>query len=88
MNKYSSLIGCNSYSLVSEIISKFNVFPTKQIFHIYVTIIKIKIHKNYLISLSNLRNIFLKKYNCMRKIFPKINIKFYSNVTTYNETYE
>ena len=28
------------------------------------------------------------KNNCMSKIFPKINIKFYSNVTTYKQTYE
>ena len=28
------------------------------------------------------------KYNCMSKIFPKINIKFYSNVTTHNQTYK
>ena len=40
------------------------------------------------LSLSNLRNIILRKYNYMSKIFPKINLKFYSNVTTYNQTYE
>ena len=28
------------------------------------------------------------KNNCMSKIFPKINIKLYSNVTTYKQTYE
>ena len=28
-----------------------------------------------------------RKYKCMIKIFPKIDIKFYSNVATYNQTY-
>ena len=28
------------------------------------------------------------KNNCMSKIFSKINLKFYSNVTTYNQIYE
>ena len=28
------------------------------------------------------------RYNCMSKIFPKINIKFYSNVITHNQINE
>ena len=44
-NKYSSLKCCISYSLVRAIISKLNVFPNKQTFHIHLTIIKIKNHK-------------------------------------------
>ena len=28
------------------------------------------------------------KYNYLNKIFPKIDFKSYSNVITYNETYE
>ena len=28
------------------------------------------------------------KYNYLNKIFPKIDLKSYSNVITYNETYE
>ena len=44
-NNYSSLKCCTSYSLVSSIISKLNIFPNKQSFHIYLTIIKIKNHK-------------------------------------------
>ena len=41
-NNYSSLKGCVSYSLVNAIISKFNIFPNKQTFHIHLTIIKKK----------------------------------------------
>ena len=44
-NEYSSLKGCISYSLVSAIISQLNIFPNKQTFHIYLTIIKVKNHK-------------------------------------------
>ena len=32
--------------------------------------------------------LFLRKYNGMNKIFPKINLKFYSIVTAYNQIYE
>ena len=42
---YSSLKSCISYSLVSIIISKLNIFSNKQTFHIHLTIIKIKNHK-------------------------------------------
>ena len=31
--------------------------------------------------LSNLKILFFKKYNYMSKIFPKIYLNFYSNVT-------
>ena len=44
-NNYYSLKGCTSYSLVSTIISKLNIFPNKQNFHINLTIIKIKNYK-------------------------------------------
>ena len=44
-NNYSSLKCCISYSLVSVIISKLNIFPNKQTFHIHLTIIKIKNRK-------------------------------------------
>ena len=44
-NNYFSLKGCISYSLVSGIISKLNIFLNKQTFHIYLTIIKIKNYK-------------------------------------------
>ena len=55
MNNYSSLKDCISYSLVSVIISKLNIFPNKQTFHIHLTIIKIKNHKKKHISLFNLK---------------------------------
>ena len=29
-----------------------------------------------------------RKHNCMSKIFPKIDLKFYSNITTHNQTNE
>ena len=29
-----------------------------------------------------------RKHNCMSKIFPKIDLKFYSNITTYNQTHK
>ena len=46
-NNYSSLKGCISYSLISAIISKLNIFQSKQTFHIHLTIIKIiKNNKN------------------------------------------
>ena len=32
--------------------------------------------------------LFSRKYNCMNEICPKIDHKFYSNVTTYNQTNE
>ena len=43
--------GCNSYFLVGVLISKINIFPNKQTFYMYITIIKIKIHKK-IINLS------------------------------------
>ena len=55
-NNYSSLKYCISYFLVSAIISKFNIFPNKQTFHIHLTIIKIKNHKKII-------HIFLKFKN-------------------------
>ena len=44
-NNYFSLKCYISYSLVSAIISKLNIFPSKQTFHINLTIIEIKNHK-------------------------------------------
>ena len=44
-NKYSSLKSCISYSLVSVIILKLNIFSNKQTFYIHLTIIKIKNYK-------------------------------------------
>ena len=43
-NNYSSLKCCISYSL-SVIISKLNILPNKQTFHIHLKIIEIKNHK-------------------------------------------
>ena len=44
-NNYSSFKGCISYFLVDVIISKLNIFPNKQTFHIHLIIIKIKNYK-------------------------------------------
>ena len=44
MNSYF-LKSCISYYLINAIISKLNIFPNKQTFHIHITIIKIKNHK-------------------------------------------
>ena len=33
-------------------------------------------------------SLFLIKYNFMNKIFPKINLKLYFNVTTHYQTYK
>ena len=57
-NNYSSLKYCINYFLVSAIISKFNIFPNKQTFHIHLTIIKKKKKKSYKIT-----HIFLKFKN-------------------------
>ena len=89
-NSYYSLKNCSSYSLASAIISKINIYSSKQTCHIQVIIIKIKNHKKITHFSLNLKNIyiFLKKYNCLSKIFHKINLKLYFNVTTHNQTYE
>ena len=55
-NNYSSLKGYISYSLVSAIISKLNIFPNKQTFHVHLAIIKIKNYKK-------ITHIFLKFKN-------------------------
>ena len=59
----------------------------------YIIILKIKNHKKVThLSLKFnkylKKNIFFKKYNCMSKIFHKINLQFYYNVTTHNEIYD
>ena len=85
-NNYSSVKDYNSFFLVDEIIFKINIFLNKQTFQIYIIIIKIKMIKK-LISLSQFKKkkLFLRKYNYMSKIFLKINLKFYSNITTHNQ---
>ena len=60
-NKYSSLKSCISYSLVSVIILKLNIFSNKQTFYIHLTIIKIKNHKKKHISLLNLKITIFKE---------------------------
>ena len=59
-NNYSSLKGCISYSLVSIIILKLNIFLNKQTFHIHLKIIKIKksLKKKIRISLKFKNNNF------------------------------
>ena len=47
--------------------------------------------KNYqkITHLSKIQNIlFFRKYICMNEIFPKIDHKFYYNITTHNQTNE
>ena len=62
-NNYLSLKWCNSYFIVSVLISKINIFSNKQNFHMHISIMKIKNHKKKLISISNLKNIFLGNIN-------------------------
>ena len=45
MNNFSSLKGCNSYSLIDVLISIINIFLNKQTFHMHITTMKIKNHK-------------------------------------------
>ena len=59
LNNYSSINGFNSYFLVGVIISKINIFPNKQTFHMCIKILKIKNIKKLLISFSNLKNIII-----------------------------
>ena len=55
----------------------------------HITFIKIKNHQKISrLSLKFKTMLFFMKYNCMNKIFTKIDLKSYSNVITYNETYE
>ena len=60
-NNNSSLKSCISYSLVSALIPKLNIFPNKQTFLIRLTIIKIKNHKKKHISLLNLKITIFKE---------------------------
>ena len=47
---------------------------------------EIKNHKK-ITHLSKIENIlFSRKYNYMNEIFSKIDNKFYSNITTHNQT--
>ena len=62
-NNYSSLKLCNSYFIVCVLISKINIFSNKQTFHMHISIMKIKNHKKKMISISNLKNIFLGNIN-------------------------
>ena len=38
--------------------------------------------------IPNNKDYHSRKYNCMNEIFPNIDHKFYSNVTTHNQTNE
>ena len=54
-----------------------------------ITFIKIKNYQKIShLSLKFKTILFFMKYNCMNKIFHKIDLKSYYNVITYNETYE
>lgn len=50
----------------------------------------ITIIENHHQKINQLSQIFKKlffwKYNCLSKIFHKIDFKFYSNITTHNKT--
>ena len=45
MNNFSSLKGCNNYSLIDVLISIINIFLNKQTFYMHITTMKIKNHK-------------------------------------------
>ena len=62
-NNYSSLKLCNSYFIVSVLISKINIFSNKQTFHMHISIMKIKNHKKKTNLYFNLKNIFLGNIN-------------------------
>ena len=50
---------------------------------------EIKIYKKIThISLKLKKKKISRKYNFISNIFPKIDLKFYSNVKTHNQTYE
>ena len=49
---------------------------------------KIKNHKKITHIFAKFKKLFYRKYNCMSNRFPKIYFKFYSNITTHNQTYE
>ena len=85
-NNYSALKSCTSYSLINVIISKLIIFPNKQTFHIYLTIIKIK--KSYKITHTKLMNMFSyyittnfipsnKNYNSCRNPYSIYQTYFY-----------
>ena len=44
-NNYSSLKGCNRYSLIGALISTINIFLKKKTFHMHITVMRIKNHK-------------------------------------------
>lgn len=55
----------------------------------YIIIIKIKNHQKLIHHFLKFKKYyFLRKYNCISKIFFKIYLKFYSNVAIHNQTYE
>ena len=55
----------------------------------HITFIKIKNHQKIShLSLKFKTILFFMKYNYMNKIFPKIDLKSYYNVITYNKIYE
>ena len=76
-NNYLSLKWCNSYFIVSVLISKINIFSNKQTFHMHISIMKIKNHKKKNNNLYfKFKKYFFRKYKYMSKIFPIIYLKF------------
>ena len=78
INNYLCLKGCNSCYLEDILISKINIYPNKQTFHMHITIMKIKNHKkitNLSFKFKKKKNLFFRKYNYMSKISPKIYLK-------------
>ena len=49
---------------------------------------KIKNHQKITYSLLKLKFFFFTRYNCISKIFPKIDLKFYFNITIHNQIFE
>ena len=55
----------------------------------HITIMKIKNHQIVIHHFPKFKKYyFLRKYNCISKIFSKIYLRFYFNVTTHNQTYK
>ena len=55
----------------------------------HITIMEIKNHQKIIHHFPKFKKYyFLRKYNCISKIFSKIYLRFYFNVTIHNQTYE
>ena len=77
--------------------NKINILQNKHAFHIHITNYK-NFKKEIIKNKSSLSNffkiykyiyiLFLRKYNYMSKIFLRIKLKFYFNITTHYQTYE